>query len=117
MGVILVLNCPYRDCKCSFHDLSNPNPNCVYVTMNEMREAKRELRNNEAVGLIRFKQISRHPIKNALTVKYMPLSDMHHGPSAMMPPKLLHASMAGMRKIHVSVNAVPKLDLLNCVMK
>ena len=66
--------------------------------MNEMREAKRELRNNEAVGMIRFKQISRHPIKNALTIKYMPLSDMHHGPSAMMPPELLHASMAGIIK-------------------
>ena len=31
---------PYRDCTCSFNDLSNPNPNCVYVTMNETREAK-----------------------------------------------------------------------------
>ena len=92
------VNRPYRDCKCSFHDLSNPNPNCVYVTMKEMREAKRELRNNEAVGMIRFKKISRHPIKNALTIKYMPLSDMHHGPSAMMPPELLHASRAGMVK-------------------
>ena len=28
----------------------------------------------------------------------MPLSDKHHGPSAMMPPELLHASMAGIIK-------------------
>ena len=27
---------PYRDCTCSFHELSNPNPSCVYTTMNEM---------------------------------------------------------------------------------
>ena len=26
---------PYRDCTCSFHELSNPNPSCVYTTMNE----------------------------------------------------------------------------------
>jgi hypothetical protein len=53
--------------------------------MNEMREAKREMGDSKAVGLLRYKQLSRHPIKNALTKKYMPLSDMHHGPSAMMP--------------------------------
>ena len=54
------------------------------------------LQGNEADGLLRFKELSRHPIKNALTIKNMPLSDMHHGPSAMMPPELMHASMAGM---------------------
>jgi hypothetical protein len=78
---------PCRDCSCSFHDLSNPNPNCVYATMNEVREAKIEMRDSKAVGLPRYKQLSRHPIKNALTKKYMPLSNMHHGPSAMMPPE------------------------------
>jgi hypothetical protein len=24
---------PYRDCKCTYHQLSNPNPNCEYITM------------------------------------------------------------------------------------
>jgi hypothetical protein len=67
--------------------------------MNETREAKQELRNSEANGLLRFKQLSRHPIKNALTIKYMPLSDTNHGPSVtMMPPELIHTSMAGMLK-------------------
>ncbi len=66
--------------------------------MNETREAKQELRDSEANGLLRFKQLSRHPIKNALTIKYMPLSDTNHGPSAVMPPELIHASMAGMLK-------------------
>ncbi len=69
------VHCPYRDCSCGFHDMSNPNPNCVYATMNEMREAKREMRYSEAVGHLRYKQLSRHPIKNVLTKKYMPLSD------------------------------------------
>ena len=63
-----------------------------------MREAKREMRDSEAVGLLRYKQLSRYPIKNALTKQYMPLSDMHHCPSAMMPPEFLHASMGGLLK-------------------
>jgi len=89
---------PYRDCTCSFDELSNPNPTCVYVTINEMRDAMQELRNSNDVGMLIFKKLSRHPIKNALTINHMPLSDMIHGPSAMMPPELLHASMAGMLK-------------------
>jgi len=58
----------------------------------------RDLQDNEAVGLMRFKELSRHPIKNALTEKNMPLSDMYHGPSAMMPPEVMHVLMAGMLK-------------------
>ncbi len=27
------VRCPYCDCKCQFCDLSNPNPNCTYLTM------------------------------------------------------------------------------------
>ncbi len=27
---------PYRDCKCQFHDLSNPNPNCTYLTLEDI---------------------------------------------------------------------------------
>ncbi len=78
-----------------YDDLSNPNPSCVYVTMNETREAMQELQNSKDDGMLRFKQLSLHPIKNALTINYMPLSDMNHGPSAIMPPELIHASMAG----------------------
>ena len=29
---------PYRDCCCNFENLSNPNPNCIYTMMEEMRE-------------------------------------------------------------------------------
>ncbi len=89
---------PYRDCTCSFHELSNPNPSCVYTNMNEMKGVKLVMQDSEAVGLLRYKQLSRYPITNSLTGKYMPLSDMHHGPSCMMPPELLHALQGGLIK-------------------
>ncbi len=31
---------PYRDCKCTYHQLNNPNPNCGYITMNDVSLAK-----------------------------------------------------------------------------
>ena len=77
---------------------------------------KIEMRDSKAVGLLRYKQLSRHPIKNALTKKYMPLSDMHHGPSAMMPPKLLHTLMGGLLK-YMFQSMQLYMDLRNCVMK
>ena len=42
-----------------------------------------------------FKQISKHPIVNALTQGDLPLSDLVHGPYCMMPPELLHTSGSG----------------------
>jgi hypothetical protein len=27
---------PYHDCKCQFYDLSNPNPTCTYLTMEDV---------------------------------------------------------------------------------
>ena len=44
---------PYRDCTCSFHELSNPNPSCVYTTMNEMKGVKLVMQDSKAVGLLR----------------------------------------------------------------
>ncbi len=32
---------PYCDCKCQFHDLSNPNPTCIYITMDDINLAKK----------------------------------------------------------------------------
>ncbi len=83
---------PYRDCCCNFDDLSNPNPNCVYTTMDEMRDLKLLKQTDKDLALTRFKELSRYPISNALTKKYMPLSDVRHGPYCMMPPELLHTS-------------------------
>ena len=31
---------PYRDCKCSGEDMSNPNPQCEYITPDYILEAK-----------------------------------------------------------------------------
>ena len=31
---------PYRNCLCSFNNLSNPNPTCVLSTLQEMRDGK-----------------------------------------------------------------------------
>ena len=36
---------PYRDCECGYHDLSDPNPQCKYRTLDELRVAKRRKRN------------------------------------------------------------------------
>jgi len=87
---------PYRDCQCDFNNMSNPNPTCVYTTLSEMRDAKRLKNIDENQGLLRLKEMSRYDIKNALTKKYMPLSDNIHGPYCMMPPELLHTSGSGL---------------------
>jgi hypothetical protein len=57
-----------------------------------MQLAKRIKLNNERKGQDHFKLILRYDIVNALTDKYMPLSDDCHGPYRMMPPELLHTS-------------------------
>ena len=81
-----------------YDDLMNPNPSCVYVTFDNMHEAKRVKRNNYKEGLAGLKSMSRYDIKNALTCKYLPLSDQEHGANIMMPPELLHTSGSGLIK-------------------
>jgi hypothetical protein len=66
---------PYRDCHCNYDDLMNPNPSCVYTTIDEMREAKQAKRHNVQEGLALLKSMSRYDIKNALPCKDLPLSD------------------------------------------
>jgi hypothetical protein len=83
---------PYRDCKCEYDQLSNTNPQCVNTTPEDMQLAKKIELNNERKGQDHFKLISRYDIVNALTDKYMPLSDDCHRPYKMMPPELLHMS-------------------------
>ncbi len=58
--------------------------------MDEMRDLKLLKQTDKELALTRFKELSRYPKSNALTKKYMPLSDVHHGPYCMMPPELLH---------------------------
>jgi hypothetical protein len=87
---------PYRDCNCSYLDLSNPNPNCIYRTLNDMKVAKRRRCHDEDGGKEYYKSISTYNINNALLNKNVPLSDNIHGPFKMMPPELLHASGSGL---------------------
>jgi hypothetical protein len=53
---------------------------------------------DENQGILRLKEMSRYDINNALTKKYMPLSDNIHGAYCMMPPELLHTSGSGLIK-------------------
>ena len=59
----------------------------VSITLSDMLDAKILKRNDENQGLLKMKEMSRYDIKNALTKKYMPLSDNIHGPYCMMPPE------------------------------
>ncbi len=59
---------------------------------------KRLNRENEKEGQMNLKLMSRYDINNALTDKYMPLSDNCHGTYGMMPPELLHTSGSGLIK-------------------
>ncbi len=82
---------PYHDCECQFHDLSNPNPKCIYPTMVDINFAKKK-QDNEDAGIEYYRSMSIYDIRNALTEKSHPLSDNIHTPYNMMPPELLHTS-------------------------
>jgi hypothetical protein len=83
---------PYCDCKCKFHDLSNLNPNCIYLTMDNINFAKKRKQDNEDAGIEYYPSMSMYDVRNALTEKSLSLSDNIHGPNKMMPPELLHTS-------------------------
>jgi hypothetical protein len=63
-----------------------------------MGAVKRLKRENEKKGLMNLKLMSQYNINNALTDKFMPLSDNCHCPYRMMPPELLHTSGSGLIK-------------------
>ena len=90
------VNQPYRDCKCSFECLHISNPQCTYVTLNDIQQDQWHKRNDEDRGVQHFKSISRYDISNSLLNRYLPLSDEIHGPYKMMPPELLHTSGSGL---------------------
>jgi len=90
------VNEPYRDCKCSFESLHLSNPQCTYVTLNDIRQDEWHKRYDEDKGVQYLKSVSRYDIKNSLLNRYLPLSDDIHGPYKMMPPELLHTSGSGL---------------------
>ncbi len=87
---------PYHDCKCQFQDLSNTNPNCTYLTMEDIKFTKKRKQEDEDAGIEYYGSIIMYDIRNALTEKSLPLSDNIHGPYKMMPPELLHTSGSGL---------------------
>ncbi len=87
---------PYCDCKCQFHNLSNPNPNCIYLTMEDINNAKKRKQDDEDAGIEYYRSVSMYDIKNALTENSLPLSENIHRPYKMMPPELLHTSGSGL---------------------
>ncbi len=74
------VRCPYHDCKCQFHDLSNPNPNCIYFTMQDINFSKKRKQGDEDAGIEYHRSISMYDIRNSLTEKSPQLSDYIHGP-------------------------------------
>ncbi len=87
---------PYCDFKCQFHDLSNPNPTCTYLTMEDINFSKKRKQEDEDAGIEYYRSISMYDIRNALTEKSLPLSDNNYGPYKMMLPELLHTSGSGL---------------------
>ncbi len=87
---------PCHDCKYQFHDFSNPNPNCIYLTMADIYFAKKRERGDEDAGIEYYRFISMYDSRNTFTEKSLPLSDNIHGPYNMMPPELLHTSGSGL---------------------
>jgi hypothetical protein len=87
---------PYCDCKCFFKDLKNTNPNCVYITLDDIQQDNTRKQNKDNGGKQYFKSVSRYGIKNAFLQQFMPLSDNVHGPFRMMPLELLHMSGSGL---------------------
>ena len=87
---------PYRDCHCSFSELSISKPSCVYSTIKELRSAETLIMNDKEKGKKRFKAMSRHYLNNALFQRGLPLSDLVHGANKMQHPEMLHTSDSGL---------------------
>ncbi len=57
------VQCPYCNCKCSFKDLKNMNPNCVYITLDDIHQATMRKQNDDDGGKQYFKSVSCYDIK------------------------------------------------------
>jgi hypothetical protein len=63
--------------------------------MDDMILAKKRKQVNEDAGIEYYPLMSMYDIKNVLTEKSLPLSDIIHGLYKMIPPELLHTSGCG----------------------
>ena len=100
---------PYRDCWCQFLDTSLAHHRCIYITLSEINQAYAEMQQASTTKEKRkhFKQISKHPIKNAFIHGNLPLSDIKHRPFQMSPPKLLHTFGSGQVDRHCQLDGLP----------
>jgi hypothetical protein len=64
--------------------------------MDEMILAKKRKQVDEDAGIEYYLLMSMYDIKNGVTKKSLPLSDIFHVPYKMMPPELLHTSGSGL---------------------
>ena len=89
---------PYRDCGCSFDQMTDDNPKCKYISRGDIRRAKKRKRKFDTMAQQDkvFKALSKHDIKLALMDHDIHLSDERHGIFRMMPPELLHTSGSGL---------------------
>ncbi len=60
------VRCPYGDCNCQFQGLSDPNPNCTYLTMEYINFAKKKKQKDEDTGIEYYRSIFMYDIRNAL---------------------------------------------------
>jgi hypothetical protein len=87
---------PYRDCHCTFEEMSTSNPSCQYTTASELRRATRLINHDKKSGVAMFNKMSRHCLNNALFQPNLPLADTKYGANRMQPPEMLHVSDAGL---------------------
>ena len=98
------LKMPYRDCKCGYCNMANPNPCCVFITQHDVDVAKSEkakarsqTKKEEAM-----QNISKQDIDNAFMKGGVPLSDLTHGIYRMFPPELLHTTSEGITEYMIA---------------
>ena len=88
------ISLPYCDCKCNFEDMDNTRVKCHYIRLSGISDAEVEMDATQSKDV--FRNMSKHPIKNALLRPDLPLSDLIHGPYRIMPPEMLHSSRSGL---------------------
>ncbi len=54
---------PYCDCKCQFQDLSNPDSNCIYLTMADINYTQKSNQEDEDAGIEYYHSISVYDIR------------------------------------------------------
>jgi hypothetical protein len=97
---------PYCDCQCQFYKVSTPNPNCIYLTIEEIKFAKKRKQEDEDAGIKYYSSISMYDIRNVLTEKSLPLSEVSHlkmyNKNVLIYPTMVFLACLTKVKIHNS---------------